>query len=221
MPPRSSPLEPIPPDWLPPGLSASARIMGADEVGRGALCGPLVLAAAALPADWIPDGLRDSKQTTPATRERIARELLERAECWIEEVPAPMIDRFGIGWANATGFARLIERAAADFALIDGNLRIPTAHPYRSVVKGERFAPVAAASILAKWYRDTMMAALDAALPDRGFAKAGYPTPENIEAIRRHGRSPWHRTTFHITALGERDTIAVPTRPTILKEIVR
>jgi len=197
-------LEPIPAEWFPAGLDpATARVMGADEVGRGALIGPLVLGACVLPAGWIPEGLRDSKLTTPAARERIARELLDRAECWIEEVPAPEIDRFGIGRANQTGFARLVERACADLALIDGNLRLPTARPYRSIVKGERFAPVAAASILAKWYRDTLMAALEAALPGRGFAQAGYPTAQNIAAIARFGRTPWHRNSFRITALGE------------------
>lgn len=197
-------LEPIPRDWLPAGSDpATARVMGADEVGRGCLAGPLVMAACVLPAGWVPEGLRDSKAMTPTARERVARELLERAECWIEEVPPAQIDRFGIGRANEAGFARLVERAGAEMALIDGILRIDTPHPYRSIVRGERYAPVAAASVLAKWYRDTLMEALERALPGRGFASAGYPTPENIEAIRRHGRTPWHRRSFRVAALGE------------------
>jgi ribonuclease HII len=206
MAPRKNPLEAIPSDWLPAGLDpATARIAGADEVGRGALAGPLVMAMAVLPPDWIPVGLKDSKLMTPDARERVARELLERAEIWIEEVPPALIDRLGIGKANELGFARLIERAKADFNLIDGTLKVPSEHPYLSITKGERFAPVAAASVVAKWYRDTVMAAMAQAIPDRGFEDSGYPTPRNIEVIRRFGRTPWHRTTFRIASLGEKD----------------
>ena len=206
MAPRKNPLEPIPSEWLPAGLDlATARISGADEVGRGALVGPLVLAACILPDGWTPVGLRDSKQMTPEARERVARELLAKAEVWIEEVPPALIDRIGIGKANEVGFARLIERAKADFSLIDGTLKVPTEHPFISITKGERFAPVAAASVVAKWYRDTLMAAMAQVYPDRGFEDSGYPTPRNIEVIRRFGRTPWHRQTFRIASLGEKD----------------
>ena len=204
--PRKSPLEPIPSDWLPQGIDpTTSRIAGADEVGRGALVGPLVLAACVLPAGWTPVGLRDSTQMTPEARARVAGELLERAELWIEEVPPALIDRIGIGKANEVGFARLIERAKADFALIDGTLKVPTEHPFRSITKGERFAPVAAASVVAKWYRDTIMAAMAEVYPNRGFEDSGYPTPRNIEVIRRFGRTPWHRQSFRIASLGEKD----------------
>ena len=68
-----------------------------------------------------------------------------------------------------------------------------------------RFAPVAAASVVAKWYRDTIMAAMAEVYPNRGFEDSGYPTPRNIEVIRRFGRTPWHRQSFRIASLGEKD----------------
>lgn len=203
---RPSPLEPIPSAWLPDPAASNARIGGIDEVGRGALCGPLVGAAVILPPDWIPVGLRDSKTLSSASRERLASEITTHAlAVRIEEIEAAEIDRLGIGGANRLLFERLLEALAADFTLVDGTLRLTTTHPYRSEPRGERFAPVAAASIIAKVHRDRLMAALAAAHPGRGFEQAGYPTPANIEAIRRHGRSAMHRHSFRIAALGERE----------------
>jgi ribonuclease HII len=199
-------LEPIPVEWLPAGLSLdSARVAGIDEVGRGALAGPLVGAAVILPPGWIPSGLRDSKRLTPASRERLASEITTHATAIrIEEVEPAEIDRLGIGAANELLFARLLEEIAADFTLIDGTLRVAGARASRCIPQGERFAPVAAASVIAKVHRDRLMAALAAARPGRGFEQAGYPTPANIEAIRRFGRTPQHRQSFRVGALGER-----------------
>jgi ribonuclease HII len=190
-------LEPIPPAWLPrPG----ARLVGVDEVGRGPLAGPLVAAGVILPPDVpLPEKLRDSKALSPTARERLDAELraLPGIEIFLAEVSPQEIDRLGIGPANLRAFHAILDAAKAEVALVDGDLFLE--HPttrVRSEVRGERFAPVAAASIIAKVYRDRMMAALDAEQPGRGFSSAAYPTPANIAAVRLHGPTEQHRRSF-------------------------
>jgi ribonuclease HII len=190
-------LEAIPLVWLG-DLPASHRLAGLDEVGRGSLAGPLVAAACVLPAGWIPEGLRDSKVMRPTARTRVAAELRARAEFWIAEISAAEIDACGMGWANRQILADLLERAGADLAIVDGILKLVTERPYRSVPRAERFAPVAAASVLAKDHRDRLMARLAAELPGRGLESAGYPTAANIAALRQHGPTIWHRRSFHL-----------------------
>jgi ribonuclease HII len=190
-------LEPIPPGWLP---SAGGRLIGIDEVGRGPLAGPLVAAGVILPPDVpLPEKLRDSKALTPAMRERIDAELraLPGIEIFLAEVSASEIDRLGIGPANLRAFSEILGAAKADVAILDGELFLD--HPgtvVRSEVRGERYAPVAAASIIAKVHRDRLMGELDARLPGRGFSSAAYPTPGNIAAVRLHGPTEHHRRSF-------------------------
>lgn len=204
-------LEPIPDTWLP---TQDARLIGIDEVGRGPLVGPLVAAGVILPLDAeLPSNLRDSKKLSPAAREQIDRELraIEGIEIFLEEVTPSEIDRIGIGAANLRAFRTILDRANAAIAIVDGDLFFE--HPgtlVRSEVRGERFAPVAAASIIAKVYRDRLIARLDVELPGRGFASAGYPTPSNIAAVRSHGPTAHHRRSFLKRILaGDR-----PKRPT-------
>ena len=199
---------PVPDDWLPAGIDpATARVLGVDEVGRGALAGPLVVGGAILPAgiELHPD-LRDSKALDPKGPRiaRVAAWVLEVGEVWIEEVSAAEIDRLGIGVANKLAMARVCERAAPDLALIDGPIAPVVACPVRAVVRGERYAPVAAASIVAKVYRDTIMRALDAVFPGYAFASSvGYGL-HAIEGLRSMGRpSPIHRRSFRVKVLEE------------------
>lgn len=197
-------LEPIPVTWLP---RPDARLVGVDEVGRGPLVGPLVAAGVILPTDaTLPAKLRDSKALSPASRERLDAELraIPGIEIFLVEVSAAEIDRLGIGPANLRAFREILDAAKAEVALVDGDLFLD--HPgtlVRSEVRGERFAPVAAASIIAKVHRDRLIERLDAEQPGRGFASAGYPTPANIAAVRLHGPTEQHRRSFLRKILSE------------------
>lgn len=207
MAPSRTPAIAVPDEWLPAGLDpALARVLGVDEVGRGALAGPLVIGAVILPAGLVFHAdLRDSKALDPKGSRiaAVAAWVLEVGEVWIEEISAPEIDRLGLGVANKLAMARVIERAQPDLALVDG-LVAPLVEgvPVRAVVRGERYAPVAAASIVAKVYRDTLMRALDALFPGYAFGSSvGYGVTA-IEALRAQGRlSPIHRRSFQIRSL--------------------
>lgn len=201
-----STLLPIPVEWLPAGLDPrTARLFGADEVGRGSLVGSLVGVACRLPQDLsLPTGLRDSKRLDPKGRliRQLAAWVIAQGEVLIEEISAAEIDRMGIGRANRLLFERLLERSDADFVLVDGNLRLDSAVPHRCEPKGERFAPVAAASIVAKVYRDSLLRALDEVFPGYALSSsAGYGLPAMRAALAQGRRSPIHRRSFHIRGL--------------------
>jgi ribonuclease HII len=198
------------------GEPASAcRCCGLDEVGRGALAGPLVAAAAILPDDFLErlgplaPFLRDSKTVPKARREQVAAVI--RANALVVEVevlPVEAINRRGIGWANREAFRRLIRRVEADLYVVDG--RVPPlaawerAGRVRCQVKADVDVPaVSAASLVAKVYRDALMAKLHHRYPAFGWeANAGYGTPAHLAALRTHGVTPEHRTVFVATALG-------------------
>lgn len=203
----------IPDDWLPAGVDPiHARILGVDEVGRGAMAGPLVIGAVILPAGLLFHAdLRDSKALDPKGRRiiEVAAWVLAVGEVWLEEISAPEIDRLGIGVANKLAMARAIERAQPDLAVVDGIVApVVEGVLVRTVVRGERYAPVAAASIVAKVYRDTLMRALDTLFPGYAFGRSvGYGVSA-IEALRAQGRpSPIHRRSFHPRALARSDEI--------------
>ena len=184
--------------WFAAGVT---RIAGVDEAGRGPLAGPVVVAAVVLPAGCWFDGLNDSKQVTPATRERLAAEILACAIAYsIQVVPVETIDEINILQATHHGMraALCALSPAPDIALIDG-LPLPRCPlPQQHVISGDaRSASIAAASILAKTHRDRLLCALDAAYPGYGFARhKGYPTPEHLDALRRLGPCPVHRRSF-------------------------
>lgn len=201
----------VPDDWLPAGVDpAQARILGVDEVGRGALAGPLVIGAVVLPASVaFHVDLRDSKALDPRGSRiaAVAAWVFEVGEVWLEEVSAPEIDRLGLGVANKLAMTRAIERARPDLAVVDGIVApVVDGVSVRTVVRGERYAPVAAASIVAKVYRDTLMRALDAIFPGYAFGSSvGYGVTA-IEALRTQGRlSPLHRRSFQIRSLPRSD----------------
>lgn len=176
---------------------------GCDEAGRGPLAGPVFAAAVILPPDFHHPLLNDSKKMSQKAREEL-RPIIEReALAWaVEEVSAEEIDRLNILWASVTGMQRAVRKLAVrpEFLLIDGNRFRPfDGYPYETIVHGDAtYACIAAASVLAKTYRDEHMRALAVRYPEYGWERnMGYPTPEHLEAIRRYGYTPEHRKSFH------------------------
>ena len=198
------------PAELQPFLEPGRLEAGCDEAGRGPLAGPVYAAAVILPPDFRHPFLNDSKQLTERQRDEL-RPIIEReAVSWaVEAVQAEEIDRINILWASVTGMQRAVLRLDPQpaFLLIDGNKFRPFGRfgfkDYRTVVHGDAtFASIAAASILAKTHRDAFMRELAAQFPEYGWDRnMGYPTPEHIDAIRRHGYTPWHRKSFHVKEL--------------------
>ena len=183
---------------------------GCDEAGRGPLAGPVYAAAVILLQDFRHPLLNDSKQMSEKARYEL-REVIEReAVAWkVTAVEAEEIDRLNILWASVTGMQRAVLGLAVkpDFLLIDGNKFRPFEgygrEAYKTIVHGDAtYASIAAASVLAKTYRDDRMKALALEYPGYGWERnMGYPTPEHIEAIRRLGYTPEHRKSFHPAAL--------------------
>ena len=179
---------------------------GCDEAGRGPLAGPVFAAAVILPADFHHPLLNDSKKMTAAHRDKV-REVIEReAVSWAVEAVSPAeIDELNILWASVTGMHRAVLRLdpKPEFLLIDGNKFRPFDQygraDYRTVVKGDAtFASIAAASVLAKTWRDEYMKKIASEYPMYGWERnMGYPTPEHIAAIREYGYTPYHRMSFH------------------------
>jgi ribonuclease HII len=176
------------------------NIAGADEVGRGSLFGAVVAAAVILGPDTRIRGLNDSKQIEPEDREQMAALIRERAVAWaIEAVDAATIDRINIYEASRLAMKRAIERLqpAADFALVDA-VPLDIGIPQHPLVQGdERCHTIAAASIIAKVYRDQMMREWVRFFPEYGLAShKGYTAPEHLTALRRLGPTPQHRMSF-------------------------
>lgn len=181
-------------------LGGEGVVLGVDEVGRGAVAGPLTVAAVALPADPVIWGLNDSKQLTPARREALAATIADVAlAIGIAHVEPAAIDAVGMASALRQAMARAIADSGVepDAVLIDGN---PVhVHPREvCVVKGDaRVACIAAASIVAKVTRDALMTALAEEYPGYHLdVSKGYGTPEHIAAIKERGLSPVHRFSF-------------------------
>ena len=176
---------------------------GCDEAGRGPLAGPVFAAAVILPKDFYHPLLDDSKKMSLKAREEL-RPIIEReAVAWaVEEVSTEEIDSLNILWASVTGMQRAVRKLGVkpDFLLIDGNRFRPfDGYPYETIVHGDAtYACIAAASVLAKTYRDEHMRSLAKLYPEYGWERnMGYPTPEHLEAIRRYGYTPEHRKSFH------------------------
>jgi ribonuclease HII len=185
------------------------REAGCDEAGRGCLAGPVVAAAVILPDDFQHPLLNDSKQLTE--KQRIAlRVVIEReALAWaVARVEAPEIDQINILNASFAAMHRALDQLSIppDFLLIDGNrFKKYGDIPHLCVVKGDgKYASIAAASVLAKTYRDEIMEALDQQFPQYKWAKnKGYPTPVHRAAIAEFGSTEWHRQSFRLLPEGE------------------
>ena len=192
---------------LLPYLEAGRLEAGCDEAGRGPLAGPVYAAAVILPADFRHPLLDDSKKMSEQARQTL-RPIIEReAVAWaVEAVQAEEIDRLNILGASLEGMRRAVRRLAVkpDFLLIDGNRFRPfDDYPYRTVVHGDAtYASIAAASVLAKTWRDERMRELARQYPGYGWEhNFGYPTAEHIAALRELGPTPEHRRSFHPKAL--------------------
>ncbi|MBA3784112.1 MAG: ribonuclease HII [Acidobacteria bacterium] len=177
-------------------------ITGVDEVGRGCLAGAVVAAAVILNLSKpLPKGLNDSKKITAKNRERIADEIRENAVCYaIAQVEADEIDRINILQATKKAMITAVGKLnpAADFLLIDALGLKEINLPQKAIIGGDAIsASIAAASIIAKTYRDNLMRQLDEIYPEYGFSNhVGYGTKQHFEALRKHGACPLHRKTF-------------------------
>ncbi len=175
-------------------------VAGVDEVGRGSLFGPVVAAAVILSPDRPVRGLNDSKLLEAERREVLAERIRERAVAWaVGAVDAATIDSINIYQASRLAMRMAVTRLhpAPDFLLIDAvSIELPL--PQRPLIKGDmQCHAIAAASIVAKVYRDACMRVWDKVFPQYGLAShKGYSTPEHCQAIERFGPTPLHRLSF-------------------------
>ena len=187
---------------LLPYLEANRLEAGCDEAGRGCLAGSVYAAAVILPPDFQNEDLNDSKQLSEKKRCAL-RPIIEReAIAWAVGVVTPEeIDKINILKASFLAMHRAIEqlKIKPEHLLIDGNRFTPYPNiPHTTVVKGDgKYLSIAAASILAKTYRDDYMNQLAEECPDYHWVEnKGYPTKAHREAIRKFGITPYHRKSF-------------------------
>lgn len=185
-------------------MVAGINEAGCDEAGRGCLAGPVYAAAVILPDDYVNEHLNDSKQISETLRYLLRDDIETRAIAWsIGIVTAAEIDHINILNASILAMHRALDALTVTpgAVVVDGNRFKPWNDvPWTTVVKGDgRLANIAAASILAKTYRDDEMKRLHALHPHYGWdVNKGYPTKAHREAIRQYGPSPHHRTTFRL-----------------------
>lgn len=179
-------------------------VAGVDEVGRGALCGPVVAAAVVLGPGFDSEGLDDSKRLTPRQRERLEARIREKAAAWaIGVADHTEIDRVNILQATYLAMRRAIAdlELVPDFLLLDALTLPGVAWPQKAIVKGDALSvSIAAASIMAKVARDAMMREWEAQFPGYGLGhNMGYASADHRDALRRLGPSEIHRRSFHGT----------------------
>ena len=176
---------------------------GCDEAGRGPLAGPVFAAAVILPEGFSHPLLNDSKRMTERSRDILRPIIEQEAVAWVVEAVQPEeIDSINILNASIAGMQRPALRLAVkpDVLLVDGNRFKPLdGYMHVTVVHGDAtYASIAAASVLAKTWRDEFMKKIALEYPQYGWDhNMGYPTREHIEAIRRYGYTPYHRMSFH------------------------
>lgn len=177
---------------------------GCDEAGRGCLAGPVVAAAVILPKDFKHEWLNDSKQLSAAKRQELRQEIEARALSYaVNFVYQQEIDEVNILNASFLAMHRAIDdlKQVPELLLIDGNRFKPYKElPHECVIKGDgKYLSIAAASILAKTYRDEYMEQLHDSFPHYGWGKnKGYPTAEHRQAIVKHGPCEHHRQSFRL-----------------------
>ncbi len=180
-------------------------ICGLDEAGRGPLAGPVAAGAAILPADCYLPGLDDSKKLSAAKREELAAWIQEIALDWeVVLVSSSRIDEINILQATCQAMETALKRLKLEphYLLLDGELELSTSIPQEKVIDGDaRINAIAAASILAKVTRDTLMEEYHQQYPQYNFASnKGYGTAEHIAALEKYGPSPIHRHSFAVVA---------------------
>jgi ribonuclease HII len=184
-----------------------APVAGVDEAGRGPLAGPVVAAAVILPPKGIPRGIDDSKKLSAAERARLHDRLMGCAVVGVGIVEPDEIDRLNIYWATMKAMTLAVEALgqAPGHVLVDGN-RLPRwTHPATAIVGGDAVSTsIAAASIVAKHTRDTIMIAAAESWPHYGWhSNKGYGCVAHLRALREHGPSPLHRRSFAPVAQAE------------------
>lgn len=177
---------------------------GCDEAGRGPLAGPVVAAAVILPKDYKHCLLNDSKQISKKKRTLLRVEIEREALYWaVAKVSHQEIDEINILNASFLAMHRAVDKLTKkpELLLIDGNRFNPYPNiPHECIIKGDgKYLSIAAASILAKTYRDDIMEALAQKHPEYGWiSNAGYPTKAHREAIKKYGVTPYHRISFRL-----------------------
>ena len=179
---------------------------GCDEAGRGCLAGSVFAAVVILPEDYVNDALNDSKQLSAGQRYALRAEIERDALAWAVGVVTPEeIDEINILNASILAMHRALDqlKVRPEAIIVDGNRFKPYRFiPYTTVVKGDgKYLSIAAASILAKTYRDDYMDRLAEEFPQYGWdGNKGYPTKAHREAIARYGVTPYHRKSFKLLA---------------------
>lgn len=187
---------------LSPFLESNRLEAGCDEVGRGCLCGPVVAAAVILPESFANELVNDSKKLKNQDRTALVTEIKLEAIAWaVAEASVEEIDRINILNASFLAMNRAVQalKTQPEHLLIDGNrFKTDLDISFDCIIKGDgKYASIAAASILAKVYRDEMMTELAEQFPGYGWEKnVGYPTKAHRDGIRKHGLTPLHRKTF-------------------------
>jgi ribonuclease HII len=175
---------------------------GCDEAGRGCLAGPVYAAAVILPADYRHSLLNDSKKLNPKQRDLLRKEIennaIDKAVAWCD---ASEIDQWNILQASLLAMHRALDKLTVkpELILVDGkHFRAWCQVPFKCMVKGDQiFSSIAAASILAKTYRDEFMVSLHERFPQyHWYSNKGYPTDSHVRAIKIHGLTPFHRKSF-------------------------
>lgn len=194
---------------LKPHLYEGLVEAGCDEAGRGCLAGSVFAAAVILPAGYDNEALNDSKKLTERRRYELREQIMADAEAWaVGEVTPEEIDRINILKASFLAMHRALDllKVRPEAVIVDGNRFVPYRDlPYTTVVKGDgKYQAIAAASILAKTFRDDYMKSLHREYPCYGWdGNKGYPTAEHRRAIREHGVSPYHRMSYNLLGNGE------------------
>ena len=200
-------------------------VAGVDEAGRGPLAGPVVAAAVVLPAKGVPRGIDDSKKLSAAERARLCGLLQARARVGIGVVEADEIDRLNIHWATMKAMTLAVEALADGLGdapghiLVDGN-RLPRwSYAATAIVGGDAHSlSIAAASVVAKHIRDTIMLAHAEAHPHYGWhSNKGYGCAHHLRALREYGPTPLHRRSFApvAAAYAARADMAESARPSL------
>ncbi|NCO54407.1 MAG: ribonuclease HII, partial [Bacteroidetes bacterium] len=177
---------------------------GCDEAGRGCLAGPVFAAAVILPKNVNIVGLNDSKKLSEKQRYNLREEIIKTAICYyVSQVDNNEIDKINILWASVSAMQKSLDKLqiTPEHIIVDGNKFKPYKNiPYTCIVKGDgKYQSIAAASVLAKTFRDDYMKELHNKFPDYNWLNnKGYPTAEHISALKKYGSTPFHRKTFHL-----------------------
>lgn len=186
------------------------RIMGLDEVGRGCLSGPVVAAGVIFNEGTDIKAIRDSKSLTLEERTELCHIIKNEAAFWtIKWCNPDEIDELNILWASIKAMQKCADADGADpdYLLVDGNRFGSSIHPHTCIVGGDdRSMSIAAASIIAKVYRDKWMIKLHEDYPDYGWdTNVGYPTQKHFEGLKEFGITKYHRRSFRLRTDKERD----------------